>query len=76
MYDEKTSIYMLSDGYFDQFGGIEDTKFNSKRFKKLLIDNRHLPMIEQKEVIRQTLADWKGDREQVDDILVLGVKLD
>jgi len=76
MYDENTSIYMLSDGYFDQFGGIEDTKFNSKRFKKLLIDNRHLPMIEQKEVIRQTLADWKGDREQVDDILVLGVKLD
>ncbi len=76
MYDENTSIYMLSDGYFDQFGGIEDTKFNSKRFKKLLIDNRERPMEEQKEIIRNTLMEWKGTREQVDDILVLGVKLD
>ncbi len=76
MYDEKTSIYMMSDGYMDQFGGERDTKFNSKRFKKMLIDNRNLPMHEQKEVIQKTLKEWQGDKAQVDDILVVGVKLD
>jgi serine phosphatase RsbU (regulator of sigma subunit) len=75
MYDENTSIYMLSDGYMDQFGGKQDSKFNSNRFKELLINNRELPMIEQKEVIKNTFQTWKGNRDQVDDILVMGVKL-
>jgi len=75
MYDANTSIYMLSDGYMDQFGGVQDTKFNSKRFKELLINNRDLPMQKQKEIIKDTINEWRGDREQVDDILVMGVKL-
>ncbi|MEA2041219.1 MAG: SpoIIE family protein phosphatase [Bacteroidota bacterium] len=76
MYDNKTSIYMMSDGYIDQFGGKDNSKFNSDRFKKMLIENRALPMQQQKEVISNKLSEWKGDREQVDDILVMGVKLD
>ena len=75
MYDANTSIYMLSDGYMDQFGGLQDTKFNSKRFKELLINNRELPMQKQKEIIKSTINEWRGNREQVDDILVMGVKL-
>jgi serine phosphatase RsbU (regulator of sigma subunit) len=75
MYDDKTSIYMLSDGYLDQFGGLEDTKFNSQRFKDMLLKNRALPMEEQKQKIKNALEEWKGDKRQVDDILVLGVKL-
>lgn len=76
MYDANTTIYMLSDGYMDQFGGLQDTKFNSKRFKELLMKNRNLPMSKQKEIIQNTFSEWKGNRSQVDDILVLGVKLD
>jgi serine phosphatase RsbU (regulator of sigma subunit) len=75
MYDDKTSIYMMSDGYMDQFGGLEDTKFNSTRFKEMLLENRALSMNMQKEVISKTLNEWKGNKDQVDDILVLGVKL-
>lgn len=75
MYDENTIIYMLSDGYMDQFGGLKDTKFNAKRFKQMLIDNRALPMPEQKKVISETFDNWKGSNAQVDDILVMGVKL-
>ncbi len=75
MYDDNTSIYMLSDGYLDQFGGLEDTKFNSVRFKQMLIDNRNLSMMQQKQVIKNTMLEWKGNRDQVDDILVMGIKL-
>lgn len=75
MYDDKTSIYMLSDGYLDQFGGLDDTKFNAQRFKDMLLENRALPMEQQKEIIKNALEEWKGNNRQVDDILVLGVKL-
>ena len=75
MYDENTQIYMMSDGYMDQFGGLKNTKFNAKRFKQMLIDNRALPMAEQKKVIEERLNEWKGNGDQVDDILIVGVKL-
>jgi serine phosphatase RsbU (regulator of sigma subunit) len=75
MYDDNTSIYMMSDGYMDQFGGLEDTKFNTTRFKEMLLENRNLSMNQQKEIIGRTLSEWKGNKEQVDDILVVGVKL-
>lgn len=75
MYDENTLIYMMSDGYVDQFGGLDDRKFNSKRLKQMLLDNRALPMAEQKEVINDRFNEWKGERDQVDDILLLGIKL-
>ena len=76
MYDDKTSIYMLSDGYLDQFGGEEDKKFNTVRFKNMLLRNRHLPMIAQKGVFKDTMNKWIGTKDQIDDMLVLGIKLD
>jgi len=75
MFDDKTSIYMLSDGYLDQFGGNEDLKFNVQRFKQMLLDNRSLTMSQQKEILQTALEQWKGSQKQVDDILVLGIKL-
>jgi len=69
------SIYLFSDGYIDQFGGVEGRKFMSKRFKDLLLSNSNKPMDEQKKIIYQTHVDWKGEREQVDDILVIGVRI-
>lgn len=75
MYDDNTSIYMFSDGYLDQFGGDNNEKFNTQRFREMILNNRNLPMEEQKDVLAKTMDKWKGNRQQIDDFLVLGVKL-
>ena len=75
MYDDNTSIYMFSDGYLDQFGGKDNEKFNTQRFREMILNNRNLPMEQQKAVLAETMDKWKGDRQQIDDFLVLGVKL-
>lgn len=75
MYDDNTSIYMFSDGYLDQYGGESNEKFNAQRFKELILANRALPMEEQKAVITKTMEQWIGDRQQIDDFLVMGIKL-
>jgi serine phosphatase RsbU (regulator of sigma subunit) len=68
-------LYTFSDGIIDQFGGEKEEKFKKRRFKKLLIDNAHLPMVEQKQAIEQTLRIWMGELEQIDDITILGVRV-
>lgn len=68
-------IYTFSDGYADQFGGTDDKKFQTKRLKKMFLDNYQKPMNIQKEIYAQTLKDWQGTNEQVDDILVMGVRV-
>ncbi|MFH1321749.1 MAG: SpoIIE family protein phosphatase, partial [Bacteroidota bacterium] len=69
------TIYMFSDGYHDQFGGAKGKKFMKKRFKQLLLDIVDKPMTEQKEILNKTIEDWKGITEQVDDILIIGVRV-
>lgn len=69
------SIYMMSDGYMDQFGGTEE-KFNLPRFKSLLAKVYDKSMKDQAFDFEQTLKDWQGSHEQTDDILVIGVKID
>lgn len=68
-------IYSCSDGYADQFGGPENNKFRRKNFKDLLLKIKDLPMCQQKETLNQTLMDWMKGYEQVDDILVCGIKI-
>ncbi|OFX61467.1 MAG: hypothetical protein A2046_00110 [Bacteroidetes bacterium GWA2_30_7] len=68
-------LYLMSDGYEDQFGGEKGKKFLSKNLKQLLIANCQLSMEEQKQVLEKTLNDWIGDGEQIDDITILGIKL-
>ena len=68
------TVYLFSDGYPDQFGGKKDKKFMMKNFKKLLLSIQDKTMNEQKAILEETLAEWKGDTEQVDDILVMGVR--
>ena len=75
MYDDNPSIYMFSDGYLDQFGGDNNEKFNTQRFREMILNNRNLPMEQQKTVLAETMDKWKGERQQIDDFLVLGVKL-
>lgn len=68
-------FYMFSDGFPDQFGGEEGRKFMSKRFRQLLLDIHHMPMDEQKELLYKQHLDWRGSIEQIDDIVVFGVKV-
>lgn len=69
------TIYIFSDGYVDQFGSEFNKKLMTKRFLKLIEENNHLPMQEQGRVISNFLNDWKGDYDQTDDILVIGIRV-
>lgn len=69
------TLYIYSDGFADQFGGTEGKKFKYSAFKKLLLENQHLSMEEQGELLNETIENWRGKLEQVDDILVIGTRL-
>ena len=69
------TFYISSDGYQDQFGGPKGKKFMSKQFKQLFSDIKEMSMEEQKVHIDKTIEEWKGNEEQVDDILVIGVRV-
>jgi serine phosphatase RsbU (regulator of sigma subunit) len=67
-------IYMCSDGYADQIGGPNRKTFRSRQFKELLTAIHQKPLNEQKIILETNYNDWKGDVEQIDDILVMGIK--
>lgn len=67
-------IYLFSDGYADQFGGERNKKFKYGPFKKLLTENAGLDLAVQKSKLYSAFYDWKEDTEQVDDVLVMGIK--
>ncbi len=67
-------IYLMSDGFEDQFGGPNNKKFKSKQLKELLTSIALLPIAEQKQKIADAFASWKGNLEQVDDVTLLGIK--
>ncbi|RLD69599.1 MAG: hypothetical protein DRJ10_21350 [Bacteroidetes bacterium] len=69
------SIFIFSDGYYDQFSGDTGKKFNNGRFRKLLITIADKKMTEQRDILDKTFVDWKKNREQIDDVLVLGVRV-
>ncbi len=69
------AIYLFTDGFADQFGGPKGKKFMYKRFRETLIAVQEHTMDDQKKMIYQTLLDWKGELEQVDDVLVIGIKV-
>ncbi len=68
-------LYTFSDGFQDQTGGEKDRKFMIKNMKKLLFSLYEKPMTEQKEILNTTIENWIGKGAQIDDILVVGVKL-
>lgn len=67
-------FYIFSDGIIDQFGGGDGKKYLTKRFKDLLAEIKDLPMKEQKELIKKDHDEWRGRYDQVDDILVIGIR--
>src|ERR1035437_2513546 len=68
-------IYIFSDGFADQFGGPYGRKFMAIPFRVLLMDIHREPIEKQKEILNKTLEEWRGQLDQVDDILVIGVKI-
>lgn len=68
-------IFVFSDGYADQFGGPNGKKFMAGNFKRLLQKISTYDSFKQKEVLNTTLMEWQGVHEQVDDVLVIGVKM-
>ncbi len=68
-------FYIFSDGYVSQFGGAKGKKFKTSQFREILIRHFDKSMTTQKELLEEALDGWKGDMEQVDDILVIGINI-
>ncbi len=68
-------FYLFSDGYVDQFGGKEGKKIMTKKFKEILLDIQNETMTEQKQHLNEFIENWKKATEQVDDVLVIGVRV-
>jgi len=71
---EGDAVYISSDGYVSQFGGESNEKYKSERFKNLLMKAHHLDINEQKDYFYHDFFQWKGSNEQIDDVLVMGLK--
>ncbi len=76
--EHPTTLYLFSDGFQDQFGGLQNKKFMIGQMKDMLLEIHTLPMSEQKEILSQRFRDWiqTGNEQQIDDVLVMGVKLE
>jgi serine phosphatase RsbU (regulator of sigma subunit) len=68
-------VYVFSDGYPDQFGGPKGKKLKYSVFKRLLTNNSHLEVEEQKKVLEDYFEEWRGELEQLDDVCVIGVRV-
>ena len=68
-------LYMTTDGFLDQFGGPKNKKFTRKRFIELIQKANGETMYDQEMEIKNALQDWKGAYEQIDDILVVGIRI-
>lgn len=69
-------IYIFSDGYADQFGGPRGKKFMYRQFKETLLSTINESMEDQKQLLDKKIESWRGDHEQVDDIVIFGVEVD
>jgi serine phosphatase RsbU (regulator of sigma subunit) len=69
------SFYMFSDGYSDQFGEQTDKKFKHQQLKNMISSVTGVPMSKQKELLEATFMEWKGNTQQIDDVLVFGFQL-
>ncbi|MBL1233418.1 MAG: SpoIIE family protein phosphatase [Vicingaceae bacterium] len=72
---QNDTFYYFTDGYCDQFGGERKKKFNRKQFKELLLAAQTMEMEEQEAYLQYVLLNWRQDEPQVDDILVMGIKV-
>ncbi|MDZ4666137.1 MAG: tetratricopeptide repeat protein [Bacteroidota bacterium] len=69
-------LYLYTDGYADQFGGPKGKKFMYNRLNELLLSLKDIPLADQKFILEKTLSDWKMGIEQIDDVLIAGIKIE
>jgi serine phosphatase RsbU (regulator of sigma subunit) len=69
------TFYLFSDGYADQFGGPEGKKLTTKKFRELMLFLQNKTMPEQEKELNTYIENWKGSKEQLDDILIIGVRV-
>ena len=69
------TIYLFTDGFADQFGGTYGKKLLSKHLREILSTIQNLSMREQEKRLTEIFTEWKGDMIQVDDVLVIGVRI-
>jgi len=68
-------LYLFSDGYADQFGGDKGKKYKYSQMQQLLVKNNNKPMDAQKQLLTEEFEQWRGNLEQVDDVMVIGIKI-
>ncbi|MCX6295201.1 MAG: triple tyrosine motif-containing protein [Bacteroidetes bacterium] len=73
--EEGDIIYIFSDGYADQFGGAKGKKFMVGNMQKLVADIYQKPINEQEQILLNNFLNWKGELEQIDDVLVIGFRI-
>ncbi|HXB41377.1 MAG TPA: SpoIIE family protein phosphatase [Bacteroidia bacterium] len=69
------TFYIFSDGYADQFGGPKGKKYMTGNFRELLLKTSKEPISKQRDILDKTVEGWRGELEQVDDILVIGIQI-
>jgi len=74
-YDLGTYLFMFTDGYLDQFGGVENKKFNKGRFRKLMLEVTQKGITHAKSHIESKFEDWRHVNPQIDDVLIIGARL-
>jgi serine phosphatase RsbU (regulator of sigma subunit) len=74
-YEEGTVIYLITDGYADQFGGPKGKKLKYKQLEEYIIANQDKNLSQQKEILEKNFHEWKMQHEQVDDVTLLGVRI-
>ena len=74
-FNENDMIYLFTDGYVDQIGGLDRKTFKSIQFKKLLKEIHYKPLKEQKSILEEEHGIWRAGQEQIDDIMILGIRL-
>ncbi|HEY0978392.1 MAG TPA: SpoIIE family protein phosphatase [Flavobacteriales bacterium] len=73
--DKGDMVYLMTDGYVDQFGGPQGKKYKSRPMKQLLQGIHTLPVDQQQELLEVAFDEWKGDLEQVDDVTIVGFRI-
>jgi len=68
-------VYMFSDGYIDQFGGAKNKKFLQRRLTEMILNSTNTPLHEQKNIFYNALHEWRGNNEQIDDVLIMAIEL-
>lgn len=71
------TIYIFSDGFYDQFGGLNHKRYQSSRFRNLLLSFQGIPLPEQSDMLNEEIEMWRDENneDQTDDIMVIGVKI-